>query len=338
MQPPAVTPIAVTMGEPAGIGIEIAIKAWARREARELPPFFLLADPAPVREAAARLSDAVGVVEIDRPGQAAGIFADALPVLPVPLAVPVQPGTPDPANADAVLSAIRQAVDFCRRGEASAVVTNPIQKATLYEAGFNHPGHTEFLAELCESRRAPVMMLACPGLRTVPVTVHVPLTQAIASLSTDLIVDRATTTAEALRRDFGIAEPVLAIAGLNPHAGEAGTIGHEDRDIIVPAVEQLRAAGLEVRGPMAADAMFASEQRRGYDAAICMYHDQALIPIKTLQFDAGVNLTLGLPVVRTSPDHGTALGIAGQGVADAGSLLAAIVHAGLMARRRAQGG
>jgi len=328
-------PIALTMGEPAGIGVEIAIKAWQRRDARELPPFFLLADIELSRRVAGLLDEADAVAEIDSPAQVAGLFPHALPVLPTPLPSPVRFGKPDPDNAAAVLSAIRRGVDYCLSGEASALVTNPIQKSSLYEAGFAHRGHTEYLAELCQGDARPVMMLACPGLRTVPVTIHVPLHEAIASLDAAAIVAYARITADALVSDFGIERPRLAIAGLNPHAGEDGALGDEDRQIIKPAVAQLADAGIAVRGPLPADAMFTSQMRASYDAAVCMYHDQALIPIKTLQFEAGVNITLGLPLVRTSPDHGTALGLAGQGRADAGSLITAIVYAGLMARRRA---
>ncbi|MBX6374865.1 MAG: 4-hydroxythreonine-4-phosphate dehydrogenase PdxA, partial [Acetobacteraceae bacterium] len=248
---------------------------------------------------------------------------------------PASPGHPNPANAPAVIAAIDEAVAFAKAGRVAGVVTNPIQKATLYAAGFPHPGHTEYLGELAGiPGQPPVMMLACPELRVVPVTVHEPLAHAIARLTPALIVEHAVITAEALRRDFGIAAPRLAIAGLNPHAGEDGTLGTEDRDIVAPAVAELRARGIEARGPMPPDTMFTPLARPTYDAAICLYHDQALIPIKTLDMAGGVNVTLGLSIVRTSPDHGTALDIAGQGRADPSSLIAALRMAAAIARHR----
>ena len=329
----APAPLAVTMGEPAGIGGEIAAKAWQRRQALSLPAFFLIADVEHIRRAA----DVVGgaaIVRIEEPAAAAAAFPTGLPVLPIDLAVEPRPGCPDPANAGAVLRSIDLGVDLVRAGGAGGLVTNPIQKSVLDAAGFQHAGHTEYLAELCGGRLTPVMMLACPGLRTVPITVHRPLAAAVTELTTAGIVERAAITAAALTSDFGIAAPRLAVAGLNPHAGEAGLLGREEIDIIAPAVAALRARGIEVGGPLSADTMFHAKARESYDAAICMYHDQALIPLKTLDFERGVNITLGLPIVRTSPDHGTALTLAGSGQASEASLVAALQTAAEIAARR----
>ncbi|MBU8545314.1 MULTISPECIES: 4-hydroxythreonine-4-phosphate dehydrogenase PdxA [Roseomonadaceae] len=320
-------PLALTMGEPAGIGGETTAKAWrALRESG--PAFFLIGDPAQCPD--------VPTTMIEAPEQAAAAFATALPILPRPLAAPLRLGHPDPANAPAVIGAIEQAVQLALAGRVGAVVTNPIQKAVLTAAGFRHPGHTEFLGELAGDGGPPVMMLACPGLRVVPVTIHVALAEALRSLTTAMIVEQGRIVAAALRRDFGLAQPRLVIAGLNPHAGEAGTMGREDIEIVAPAIAALRAAGIAARGPLPADTMFTPRARAGYDAALCMYHDQALIPIKTLDMDGGVNVTLGLRIIRTSPDHGTALDIAGQGLADPGSLIAALRLAGEMAASRAR--
>ena len=318
-------PLIVTMGEPAGIGAEITAAAW--RALRGNGPHFALIDDA-------RRDFGVPVRPIETPAEAAAIFADALPVLHRPLPVPVVPGTPNPAHAQAVIAAIEEAVGFARAGAAAGVVTNPIQKASLTAAGFAHPGHTEFLGELAGTGVPPVMMLACPELRVVPVTVHEALARAIARLTPDMIIATSRTVDAALRRDFAIAAPRLAIAGLNPHAGEAGTMGREEIDIIAPAVAGLRAEGIDARGPMSPDTMFTALARPGYDVAICLYHDQALIPIKTIDMAGGVNVTLGLSIIRTSPDHGTALDIAGKGLADPASLIAAIRLAGELAIKR----
>jgi 4-hydroxythreonine-4-phosphate dehydrogenase len=326
-------PLALTLGEPAGIGGEITLKAWLARHAEHLPPFFVLDAPERLINLAAALRLDIPVRAIAAPEDAAAIFATALPVLPIALPRPVVPGKPDPGNAAAVIGAIASAVQFVQQGRAAAIVTNPIQKETLYAAGFRHPGHTEYLAELAGGM-TPVMMLAGPELRVVPVTVHQPLRDAVAQLRTSDIVTAGKITAAALQRDFGIAKPRLAVAGLNPHAGENGTIGHEDIDIVLPAVTALRALGIAVSGPLSADTMFHAAARRQYDVALCMYHDQALIPLKTLDFDRGVNVTLGLPFIRTSPDHGTACDIAGTGVAKPDSLIAAIALAGALVQRR----
>lgn len=330
-QPP---PLAVTMGEPAGIGGEIALAAWAARDSEHLPPFFVLDDPRRLAALARRIGLSVPVEAIEEPARCGEVFGCALPVLPLDRPVEAEAGRPRAATAPAVLESIRRAVALVTAGQAGALVTNPIQKSALYEAGFRHPGHTEFLAELAGNGSAPVMMLACPQLRVVPVTVHLSLRRAIESLSVAAIVKTGRIVAAALVRDFAIARPRLAIAGLNPHAGEGGAMGAEDLEIVGPAVELLRAEGIVAAGPLPADTLFHPSARRRYDVALCMYHDQALIPVKTLDFDRAVNVTLGLPFVRTSPDHGTALDIAGTGKASSGSLIAALRLAGEMARAR----
>jgi 4-hydroxythreonine-4-phosphate dehydrogenase len=329
-------PLAVSMGEPAGIGGEIALKAWVAR-GQDMPPFFLIDEPDWLAALAAQLGMVVPIARIDRPEQARRLFAGALPVYPQPLSAPVQPGRPDQANAGAVLAAIRRGVEFCRTGRAGALVTNPIHKQTLYEAGFMHPGHTEYLAELAGKGVRAVMMLAAPELRVVPVTIHMSLRQVLDRLTRSEIVACGRIAAEALHSDFGIVRPRLAVAGLNPHAGEGGSLGREDIEIVAPAIAELRQLGIEAFGPLPADTMFHAAARRSYDAALCMYHDQALIPIKTIDFWGGVNVTIGLPFVRTSPDHGTALDIAGTGKAEAASLIAALKLAGAIARRRRKG-
>jgi 4-hydroxythreonine-4-phosphate dehydrogenase len=325
------------MGEPAGIGGEIALKAWLDRRAG-IPPFYVIDDPERLAALAQHLGWPVSVRAIDAPDRTLAVFDQALPVLPIGMAVRARPGRPDPGDAPVILGAIQTAVRDVRRGRAAALVTNPIHKDSLYRAGFHHPGHTEYLAELAGTGETPIMMLVCPGLRVVPVTIHLPLRRAIDSLSTAAIVDAGRITEAALRRDFGVAAPVLAVAGLNPHAGEGGNLGREEIDIVEPAVKQLQAAGIDARGPLPPDTMFHAEARRNYDAALCMYHDQALIPIKTIDFHGGVNVTLGLPFVRASPDHGTAFAIAGQGSARADSLIAALRLAAEMAAKRLAAG
>ena len=321
-------PLILTMGEPAGIGAEITAGAW--RALHGSGPCFALIDDA-------TRDFGVPVARISAPEEAGAVFGQALPILHRPLAVPVVPGQPNPAHAGAVIAAIEEAVALATSGRASGVVTNPIQKASLTAAGFPHPGHTEFLGELAGLGVPPVMMLACPELRVVPVTVHEALAKAIARLTPEMIIATSRIVAAALKRDFGIAAPRLAVAGLNPHAGEAGTMGREEIDIIAPAIATLRAEGIDARGPMPPDTMFTALARPGYDAAICLYHDQALIPIKTLDFDGGVNVTLGLPFIRTSPDHGTACDIAGRGLARPDSLIAALRLARDMALARQAG-
>ncbi len=324
-------PLALTMGDPAGIGGELSLKAWlARRGGR---PFVTLDDPDRLAGIAAALGLDVPVRVVNAAGAAAAVFRDALPVLPIKLGARPTPGHADPANAAAVIASIEQATKLTMAGETAAVVTNPIHKSTLYGTGFAYPGHTEFLAALTGAK-FPVMMLASPDLRVVPITVHASLRRMLDMITTDRIVAVCRVTAAALREHWGIAHPRLAIAGLNPHAGEDGTMGEEEITIIAPAIAQLRAEGFAVTGPWAADSMFTPEARKNYDVAMGMYHDQALIPLKTLDMHHGVNTTLGLPIIRTSPDHGTAFAIAGQGIADATSLIAAIDLAALLATRR----
>jgi 4-hydroxythreonine-4-phosphate dehydrogenase len=326
-------PLALTLGEPAGIGPDIAIQAWLRRNELQLPAFYLLGDRNLVSHRANALGLELKLADISAE-QALEAFADALPVVSTGHTTTAQPGQPDGTSADAAMASIRQAVGDVIAGRASAIVTNPIAKSVLYRAGFRHPGHTEYLAELAATNGhapQPVMMLWSPALVVVPVTIHVSLRDAIAQLSSDLIVTTARIVNAALKARFGLANPRLAISGLNPHAGEDGSLGIEDKSIVTPAIEILRSEGIEVRGPLPADTMFHEAARQTYDCAICMYHDQALIPVKTLAFEEAVNATLGLPFIRTSPDHGTAFDIAGTGKADPSSLIAALRLAARMA-------
>ena len=325
--------LALTSGEPAGIGPDIALAAWLRRKELDLPPFYLLGDRAFFAERAKILGLQVELADAV-PEEAGAAFAKALPVVATGEIATARPGQPDDTSATAALASIRQAVDHVRRGRAGAVVTNPIAKSVLYRAGFRHPGHTEFLAELAANGgRAPqpVMMLWSPALAVVPVTIHLSLREALAQLTSELIVTTARIAVADLRAHFGLARPRLAISGLNPHAGEDGSLGSEDIDIVAPAIEALRAEGIDARGPLPADTMFHAAARKTYDCAICMYHDQALIPIKTIAFEDAVNVTLGLPFIRTSPDHGTAFDIAGTGKANPSSLAAALRLAARMA-------
>lgn len=332
----APAPLALTLGDPAGIGPELVLAAHAARDEAGLPPFALLADPSHLERLAERLGrKAAPIVAIDAIAQAPSVFATALPVLPLAARVAAEPGRPDPANAPAILESIDRAVALARAGEAGAVVTSPIAKAVLYEAGFRHPGHTEYLASLAAEPGEPaprsVMMLWSDGLAVVPVTVHIKLADVPAALTADLVVETARIVAHDLSTRFGIAAPRLALAGLNPHAGESGTMGREEIDTIAPAIEALTKEGIDARGPFPADTLFHARARAGYDVVLAMYHDQALVPIKTIAFDEAVNVTLGLPFVRTSPDHGTAFDIAGQGIARPDSLIAAIRLAGRLA-------
>jgi 4-hydroxythreonine-4-phosphate dehydrogenase len=326
--------LALTMGDPAGVGGELTVKAWLARHAIG-PTFCALDDPDRLGALANAMGVRMPIREINAPEQAQEIFPAALPVLPVRLANPPHPGKPDPANAPAIIEAIRLGAELALAGRIGGIVTNPINKAALYHAGFAHPGHTEFLAELTGATNQPVMMLACPALRVVPVTVHASLRKAIAMLTTDSIVEVGRIPHAALRDQFGIAPPRLAVAGLNPHAGEGGALGDDEEKIIVPAMNILRKRGISVTGPWPPDTMFTEAARANYDAAICMYHDQALIPLKTIDMHHGVNVTLGLPIVRTSPDHGTAYDIAGKGLADPSSLIAALDLAAQLALTRA---
>jgi 4-hydroxythreonine-4-phosphate dehydrogenase len=326
-------PLALTSGEPAGIGPDIAMAAWLRRNELKLPPFYLLGDRNFFNDRARTLGLAIKFADVV-PEDALASFADALPVVATGHVATAQAGQPDGTSAEAAIASIRQAVEDVAAGRASAVVTNPIAKSVLYRAGFRHPGHTEFLAELAAGGGQPpqpVMMLWSPALAVVPVTIHLPLRQAITQLSSDLIVTTVRIVATALKARFGLKSPRIAVSGLNPHAGEDGSLGTEDLKIVAPALDILRADGLDIRGPLPADTMFHEAARATYDCAICMYHDQALIPVKTLAFDDAVNVTLGLPFIRTSPDHGTAFDIAGTGRANPSSLIAALRLAARMA-------
>ncbi len=332
MAGPPATPLALTLGEAAGIGPDIALASWLKRQQAALPPFYLLGDAAALARRAERLGVVVPLANV-APAEAVATFDRALPVVDIGVNATAEPGRPNASSAPAAITAIKRAVADVAAGRASAVVTNPIAKNVLYAAGFRHPGHTEFLAELAASAGTvphPVMMLWSETLAVVPVTIHLPLRQAITALTSDLIVKTCEITAADLKARFGLARPRLAVSGLNPHAVEDGTLGTEDQAIIAPAVAKLRASGLDVRGPLSADTMFHAAARKTYDCAVCMYHDQALIPIKTLAFDDGVNVTLGLPFVRTSPDHGTAFDIAGTGRANPSSLIAALKLAARM--------
>jgi 4-hydroxythreonine-4-phosphate dehydrogenase len=320
-------PLALTMGDPAGIGPDITLALWSNRHALSLPPFLFIGDARVLQERAAVLGLDIAVAKAT-PEEATLLFSNALPVLSCDCRETVTAGTADSRNAAAITGAIETAVALTLAGRTAAIVTNPIAKAVLYDAGFRFPGHTEFLADLAAKATGkealPVMLLAGPKLRSVPVTIHIPLKDVPSALTQELIIETAVITERDLRQRFGISRPRLAIAGLNPHAGETGTIGLEDEAIVRPAVERLKAAGIDAVGPLPADTMFHDAARATYDVALCMYHDQALIPAKALGFDDSVNATLGLPFIRTSPDHGTAFAIAGKRIAKPDSLLAAI--------------
>ncbi|EDQ33821.1 4-hydroxythreonine-4-phosphate dehydrogenase [Hoeflea phototrophica DFL-43] len=331
--------LALTMGDPAGIGPDLSLVAWHNRANLRLPAFFLLGDPDMLGARARMLGLDIPLVDTT-PERAVSDFARALPVLPVRLTADVHAGEPDTANAGAVIEAIRQAIELTMAGRAQAVVTNPIAKSVLYGAGFGFPGHTEYLAHLAGDALGrtvtPIMLLAGPELRVAPVTIHIPLADVPRALTTEAIVEAARIMSHDLSLRFGVARPRIAISGLNPHAGEDGSLGAEDGTIIAPAVAELRAGGIDAVGPLPADTMFHAEARATYDAALCMYHDQALIPAKTLGFHDSVNATLGLPFVRTSPDHGTAFSLAGTGTARPDSLIAALRLANTMASAEAR--
>lgn len=323
-----IAPIALTCGEPAGVGLELAEKAWSALKGDLC--FFLIADPD-------HLPGSVPHKVISAPSEASEVIGTALPVLAHAFSGKADPGTPDPSNAQGVIDVIARAVDFAKSGEASAVCTSPIHKKALKDgADFPWPGHTEFLAHLAGVDQV-VMMLASDELRVVPTTIHIALKDVPAALTPDLLRRTIELTHADMRRYFGLSAPRLAVAGLNPHAGEGGTMGKEDQDIIAPVLDQLRQSGIDLTGPLSADTMFHARARQSYDAAICMYHDQALIPIKTLDFDRGVNVTLGLPFIRTSPDHGTAFDIAGQDLANPSSTIEALKMAAKMAEARKSG-
>jgi 4-hydroxythreonine-4-phosphate dehydrogenase len=330
-----VQPLALTLGEPAGIGPDLALSVWRRRTELDVPPFYLVADPDFLKSRAERLGLDVPIAAVT-PRTAVAAFGSALPIVAIDGPVTAAPGRPDRSSAPAAVASIRRAVADVMAGSAAAIVTNPVAKNVLYNWGFAEPGHTEFLATLVHEATGktlrPVMMLWSPELAVVPVTIHLPLKEIFKQLSVELVVDTGRIVARDLAKRFGLAHPRLAIAGLNPHAGEEGTLGEEDGVIVAPAVARLVAEGIDARGPLPADSLFHAQARATYDVALCMYHDQALIPIKTLAFDHAVNVTLGLPFVRTSPDHGTAFDIAGTGRADPTSLVAALRLAARLAR------
>jgi 4-hydroxythreonine-4-phosphate dehydrogenase len=326
-------PLALTLGEPAGIGPDITFAAWRRRAELD-GAFYILADPEHLRRCAARMAPDVPIAVVE-PAAANTAFKTALPVVDIGVPVTAEPGRPDASSAPAAITAIRRAVADVESGAAAAIVTNPIAKNVLYRSGFAEPGHTEYLAKLAAQPNGvplhPVMLLWSPELAVVPVTIHLPLKDVVARLTSDLIVETGRIVAHDLSRRFGLARPRLAVAGLNPHAGEDGALGEEDITIVRPAVERLKAERIDARGPLPADTLFHDAARASYDVVLAMYHDQALIPIKTLAFDHAVNVTLGLPFVRTSPDHGTAFDIAGTGRADPSSLIAALKLAARLA-------
>lgn len=331
-------PLAVSLGDPAGIGPELVAEAWSRRRAESLPPFFVVGGESALKTAASSRGLEINVTSVASPQEALAAFADALPVLEG-LDGAFTPGEPTRAGAKLALASLEAATGLAILGQASGLITGPIAKGLLARVGFEYPGQTEFVADACGvAADDAVMMLAGPNLRAVPLTVHCALADVPGLLDKNMIVRRSRIVARALHEDFGIERPRLAVAALNPHAGEDGRFGREDLEIVAPAVERLVQIGIDATGPHPADALFTARARASYDAAICMYHDQALIPLKALDFDAGVNVTLGLPIVRTSPDHGTAFDIAGKGRADPGATIAAIRMAGAMAARRAANG
>lgn len=331
----SLAPLALTMGDPSGIGLDLTISAWKMRDRLSLPEFLFIGDKDALLSRAKLLGHDIDVINCD-PNQVSTHFNQAIPCFDIPCAKDVAVGIPTKDNAQAIIASIEKAVELTNSGATSGVVTNPISKAVLYDAGFKHPGHTEFLAELAKTPNGeiplPVMMLAGPELRAIPVTIHIPLMHVMDHLTTDLIIKTSEITHRDLKHRFGITNPKLAISGLNPHAGEDGALGHEDAEIIVPAVEALKAKGIDVIGPLPADTMFHEDARKNYDVAICMYHDQALIPAKALGFHDAVNATLGLPFIRTSPDHGTAFSIAGKNIARYDSLVAALKMADEMSK------
>jgi 4-hydroxythreonine-4-phosphate dehydrogenase len=336
----ATTPLALTLGDPAGIGPDVTLLAYAARGREDIPPFVLIGDETVLAQRAKALGLSVPIAEIASPAEASGVFQDALPVLPIQVEGTVEPGHPSVATMDAVKQSIETAVGLVQRGEARAVVTNPVSKSHLYQAGFTFPGHTEYLAALASGggeQLHPVMMLVAGPFKVVPTTIHIPLKDVEHTLTQDLLLETIEITDRDLRRFFGYAQPRLAVSGLNPHAGEEGSLGREEIERIEPALVAARAKGIDVSGPYPADTMFHAAARERYDAAVCMYHDQALVPFKTLAFEEGVNVTLGLPFVRTSPDHGTAFDIAGTGKANPRSLIEALRLADAMSETAADG-
>ncbi len=330
-------PLALTMGEPAGIAGDLTLMAWLQRGSQALPPAVVLDDPQRLRALAERLHLDVPVEEVDSPQKAVTVWPRALPVLPIRLSAPPVSGEPDGANAEAVVASIEAGVRLCGDGTCCGLVTNPIHKHVMYGRGFRYPGHTELLGALLGSSD-PIMMLTgedlAPPLRVVPMTVHIPLAEVPGRISQKLIKTHGRDVNRALKRDFGLESPRLALAGLNPHAGEAGKLGKEETEIMGPAAEALRAEDIDIAGPLAADSLFHADRRGSFDAILCGFHDQALLPLKTLAFERGVNITLNLPIVRTSPDHGAALSLAGTGSGDPASLIAAMREAGRLAANR----
>lgn len=326
-------PLALTLGEPAGVGPDLALALWARRAKLRVPPFLLLGDPAFLAARGRLLGLPVKIAECGA-AEAISRFGSALPVLPIGIGVTAAPGTPDGSSAPAAQASIEQGVALVKTAHASALVTNPIAKSVMQRAGFRYPGHTEFLGHLAGAAR-PVMLIWSEELAVVPVTVHVPIAEVPRLLTAALIVETARITAQDFARRFGVARPRIAVCGLNPHAGEQGMLGQEDENVIRPAVEQLKAEGIAASGPFSADTLFHHEARKHYDVALGMYHDQVLVPAKTLAFDRAVNVTLGLPFVRTSPDHGTAFDLAGTGKANPSSLLAALQLAARLVKTQA---
>jgi 4-hydroxythreonine-4-phosphate dehydrogenase len=330
MSEPVALPLALTLGEPAGIGPDLTIQLWHRRAELRLPAFYIISDPEFIKRRARLLGLDIAVREVT-PAQTGETFTRALPVASLDLPITAAPGEPDASSAPAAIASIRRAVSDVLAGKAAAIVTNPVAKNVLYRSGFAEPGHTEFLAKLVQEATGkaarPVMMLWSPELAVVPVTIHLPFKDVVTQLTSELVVETARIVARDLTARFGISHPRIVVAGLNPHAGEQGALGDEDGAIVAPAVKRLQAEGIDAVGPLPADTLFHARARASYDVALCMYHDQALIPIKTLAFDHAVNVTLGLPFVRTSPDHGTAFDIAGKGIADPSSLVAALALA-----------
>ncbi len=329
------SPLVITLGDPAGIGPEIIAGAYAARAEHKLPPFCVIGDIAVLTEATKRHGSVISVANVSHVSDAAEHFETYLPCLSVPVSTSINPGVPSPDNGPSIIKCLETACQLAKAGAASAVVTAPVSKSILYHAGFDFPGQTEFFADRCDTQQY-AMMLAGPNLKVVPATIHIPLSQVPSTLTAPLVEQTIRTTHAALKTDFGITTPRIAVTGLNPHAGEAGDIGTEDRDLIAPVIQALVAEGLGISGPHSADGLFHARARQGYDAVVAMYHDQALIPLKILNFDDGVNVTIGLPIVRTSPDHGTGFDIVGTGKARAGSMIAAIDLAGRIAARRAR--
>lgn len=333
-------PIAITMGDPAGIGIETVIKAWQQRVDSCLPPFYLIGDSNHLVKVSERAGLRLPYKEIKESAEANDLFSDFLPVIDCQLAASAFPGQPEPANGSATIQSIELAVEHVASGQARAIVTNPINKKVLHETGFDFPGHTEFLADLAVKLGAsqtlphPVMMLAIPDLRVVPLTIHTAIADVPNAITKDLLCKTARVLAKSLEIDFGFHHPRIAVAGLNPHAGESGSFGNEEVDTIAPAIEDLKAEDIDIAGPFPADTLFHAQARSEYDGVLCMYHDQALIPLKTIDFFKGVNITLGLPFVRTSPDHGTGYDIAGTFQAVPDSLIEAIRTADSIANMR----